>query len=178
MSTSSNGKRILHLTLKKHWFDAILFEFKDHEYRQAKPHWNSRLLDKHGRTKQFDEVHFANGYGKEKPFMVIECLGISMLPKGSETPDYCETLDSDSEYFAIKLGLIKSTRNAFVHTTLSHLKRNMESWKDQVKESIAMARRADNKKQWMKTISIERKHLNRQRRLLRLHHNLSQGGLL
>ena len=61
-------KRILHLTLKKEWFDAIASGNKTHEYRLVKPYWIKRLS---GRI--FDEVHFRNGYSKDAPFMRVEC---------------------------------------------------------------------------------------------------------
>lgn len=37
--------KILHLTLKKKWFDMIASGEKKEEYREIKPHWASRLLD-------------------------------------------------------------------------------------------------------------------------------------
>lgn len=66
-----NEKRILHLTLEKTWFDQILANEKKVEYREVKDYWIARLRD-----KTFDEVHFTNGYGKDKPFLAIECKEI------------------------------------------------------------------------------------------------------
>lgn len=36
--------KMLHLTLKKQWFDAILYGDKREEYREIKPYWIDRLL--------------------------------------------------------------------------------------------------------------------------------------
>lgn len=37
-------KKILHLTLKKKWFDMILSGVKKEEYREVKAYWVDRLL--------------------------------------------------------------------------------------------------------------------------------------
>lgn len=62
--------RILHLTLKKKWFDLIASGEKKIEYREIKPYWTKRLY-----AKCFDEIHFRNGYAKDSPFMRVEFLG-------------------------------------------------------------------------------------------------------
>ena len=67
---------ILRLTLKKQWFDLILSGKKVFEYREYKKHWISRILGKNG-IKNFKEIHFTNGYGKNMPFMRVSCIGIS-----------------------------------------------------------------------------------------------------
>ncbi len=36
--------KILHLTLKKKWFDMVLSGIKKEEYREVKPYWNRRLF--------------------------------------------------------------------------------------------------------------------------------------
>jgi hypothetical protein len=60
-------KKILHLTLLKKWFNEIELGIKTTEYRDIKPYWTTRLLN-----KEFDEIHFKNGYGKNSPFMRVE----------------------------------------------------------------------------------------------------------
>jgi len=77
--------RILHLTLKKKWFDLIAQGKKKIEYRKIKPHWKSRLLKKtplySGNSlhiNRFDEVHFRNGYKKDSPFMRVEWLDLNI----------------------------------------------------------------------------------------------------
>lgn len=64
--------KVLHLTLKKQWFDAIAKNIKKNEYREIKPYWKKRLEGNH-----FDEIHFKNGYQKNAPFMRVEFKGMS-----------------------------------------------------------------------------------------------------
>ena len=70
-----NIMKILHLTLKKNWFELIASGKKTIEYRGYKPYWERRLL-----KKKFDEVHFRNGYSKNSPFMRVVCKGIAVVP--------------------------------------------------------------------------------------------------
>ena len=69
-------KKILHLTLKKKWFDLIKSGKKTVEYREIKPYWTKRLMvfGTFDLTyiKVFDEIHFRNGYKKDSPFMRVE----------------------------------------------------------------------------------------------------------
>ena len=60
------GVRILHLTLKKQWFDMIKSGEKREEYREIKPYWNKRL------NKSYDVVRFRNGYSKDSPVLAVE----------------------------------------------------------------------------------------------------------
>lgn len=53
---------ILHLTLKKKWFDLIKSGVKREEYREMKPYWHTRLLN-----KNYDAIRFRNGYSKDAP---------------------------------------------------------------------------------------------------------------
>jgi len=55
---------ILHLTLKKKWFDLIKSGEKTEEYREIKDYWTTRL-----KGKEFDIVRFRNGYQKNAPQM-------------------------------------------------------------------------------------------------------------
>lgn len=63
--------KILHLTLHRQWFAAIVSGEKIVEYRLRKPFWEKRLVGKH-----FDEVHFRNGYSRNAPFMRVEFKGL------------------------------------------------------------------------------------------------------
>ena len=65
-------KKVLHLTLKRRWFDEILSGVKKVEYRIAKPYWTRRLEGKH-----FDGARFRNGYRRDAPFMRVEVVNIS-----------------------------------------------------------------------------------------------------
>ena len=64
--------RILHLTLKKQFFDEIALGCKTKEYRDIKPFFTKRL-----EGKIFDEIHFRNGYAKNAPFMRVEWKGMT-----------------------------------------------------------------------------------------------------
>lgn len=85
--------RILHLTLKRKWFDLIAAGKKKVEYREMKPYWNKRL------SREYDEIHFRNGYSKDCPFMRIEYKG-----KGEE-------MFEGKRCYAIKLGRILEIKN-------------------------------------------------------------------
>lgn len=63
--------KILNLTLKKQWFDMIASGEKREEYREIKPYWNKRLLN-----KKYDAISFRNGYSKDAPTILIELLNI------------------------------------------------------------------------------------------------------
>lgn len=69
--------RVLHLTLKKKWFDLIASGKKVHEFREDKPYWRKRLATSEGIGKEFDIVRFRNGYSKNAPVMDVESKGIS-----------------------------------------------------------------------------------------------------
>lgn len=66
---------VLHLTLKKQWFDMIKSGEKTEEYREIKPYWTKRLsrtgVEKPFIPKKFDIVEFKNGYGQFVPAMQV-----------------------------------------------------------------------------------------------------------
>lgn len=64
--------KILHLTLKKKWFDMIASGYKTEEYREIKPYWQKRL--KLGNN--YDVIIFRNGYSTDAPKITVECKGI------------------------------------------------------------------------------------------------------
>lgn len=95
--------KLLHLTLKKQWFDMIISGEKKEEYREIKPYWFGRLvrtsrsfnLDKLCERFKTDSpiavkedilitssfhfmcpelIEFRNGYGKDAPSMIVECI--------------------------------------------------------------------------------------------------------
>ena len=63
---SEIAAKVLHLTLKKKWFDMIASGEKREEYREIKTHWN-RILN-----KEYDVVKFRNGYAKDSPVIIVE----------------------------------------------------------------------------------------------------------
>jgi len=100
-------KRILHLTLIKKWFDQIARGEKKEEYREYKPYWQKRLTELHDMfghegfdvIREYDEIHFRNGYGKDSPFMRVEWKGQKI------------GLWDGKKVFAIQLGEILEIRN-------------------------------------------------------------------
>lgn len=91
---------ILHLTLKKKWFDLIASGEKIFEYREVKEYWTKRFYDRTS-TIQFDEIHFRNGYKKDAPFMRVKWLGIGT--------SYDSPL-GDNLVYAIRLGQVLEIR--------------------------------------------------------------------
>ena len=67
--------KILHLTLKKRWFDLIAKGEKTIEYREMKPYWTKRLFVNSYECKSFDVIHFKNGYAKNSPRMEVVFKG-------------------------------------------------------------------------------------------------------
>ncbi len=102
---------ILQLTLKKKWFDLIACGEKKFEYREYKPHWITRLLDKGG-IRTYDEVRFTNGYGKHRPFIRAEFEGAAIIDGEHCSPDNGEPLMREQKYFVIGLGKVLEIGNA------------------------------------------------------------------
>jgi hypothetical protein len=65
-------KNILHLTLKKKWFDMIASGEKREEYREIKAYWADRL-----ELKCYDYVRFRNGYSANSPTMLVQFLSLA-----------------------------------------------------------------------------------------------------
>jgi len=104
-------ERILHLTLKKKWFDLIKSGKKKVEYREIKPYWIIRLtsynpysvpcnmvfrdgVDMCRFERKFDYIIFKNGYRKNAPTLKVEWKGLNIGKFEGE------------KHFAIKLGEI------------------------------------------------------------------------
>jgi hypothetical protein len=90
--------KILHLTLKKKWFDMIASGEKKEEYREIKQYWEDRLgEDANGRFHEV--VEFRHGYAKDAPrmrFMIEDIeVGMGKVSWGAEWL---------KKYFVIKLG--------------------------------------------------------------------------
>jgi hypothetical protein len=75
------NKNILHLTLKKEFFDQVKKGEKTSEYREYKPYWIKRLMNDDRSFKEFDYIYFRNGYNKNAPDILIEFLGIKILKR-------------------------------------------------------------------------------------------------
>lgn len=90
--------KVLHLTLKKKWFDMIASGEKTEEYREMKAYWYDRLMYDTG--EGFHEVvEFRHGYAKDAPRMRFAIDDIT------ETTGRAEWgAEPGVEYFVIKLG--------------------------------------------------------------------------
>jgi hypothetical protein len=94
--------KVLHLTLKKKWFDMIASGEKKEEYREIKPYWISRLTYNYDGLKLYENyeyIIFRNGYSEKAPSIIVKCLGIS---KGQAKPEWSDNWQG--EVFIIKLG--------------------------------------------------------------------------
>ncbi len=68
--------KILHLTLKKHWFNRVGVD-KFEEYRDESDWIRSRLMHPNGDRKKYDAVQFRNGYRKDSPVKTFRYLGFT-----------------------------------------------------------------------------------------------------
>lgn len=66
--------KVLHLTLKKQWFDMIASGEKREEYREIKPYWRRRFAGIC--AHEYDAVKFRNGYRSDSPTVTVELEGI------------------------------------------------------------------------------------------------------
>lgn len=98
--------KVLHLTLKKKWFDMIASGEKKEEYREIKPYWYDRLFDNEGMGKGYDIVRFRNGYAKDSPTVDVVCEDITQSTGTKEWG-----AESGRQYFVIQLGDIISINN-------------------------------------------------------------------
>lgn len=92
--------KILHLTLKKKWFDMILSGEKNEEYREIKFYWTKRLDN-----RQYDIIRFTNGYSPNSPTMDVE---VKSIEKGFGLPQWGA---ADDQVYILSLGNILSTQN-------------------------------------------------------------------
>jgi hypothetical protein len=101
--------KILHLTLKKKWFDLIASGEKSIEYRERKPYWEKRLLNDDGSYRVFDIVRFKNGYGEKVPTMDVEFRNIAFTGPEWHTPKHGDVLAGPT--IMISLGKVLSISN-------------------------------------------------------------------
>ena len=108
------SKKILHLTLKRKWFDLIAIGEKTIEYREDKLYWTRRLCVFRGgkfvRYKKFDEVHFRNGYRTDLPFMRVKYIATGLI-YSSTIPEVAHLWKGQILLYAIRLGEILEIKN-------------------------------------------------------------------
>ena len=105
MKKENINPKMLHLNLKKQWFDMIASGEKKEEYRDIKDYYYSRMVDyisNHShlynqphllknsdfRYKHYDFIVFKNGYQKDAPFIYVEFLGIEIKKGKTEGTIY------------------------------------------------------------------------------------------
>ena len=116
---SEAKKDVLNLVVSKEWFDMIAADEKTEEYREIKPYWASRLVNKKAESGEvlFDEfggycrvigkleykpythVLFINGYRKDSPRIEKEIESISI---GKPKKGLCPDKWLNTEFFIIK----------------------------------------------------------------------------
>lgn len=100
-------KNILHLSLKKQWFDMIKSGEKKEEYRDITPYWSKRLCNYNPKENvyeiaNFNAVEFTLGYPAKDEYdkrIKFEIIGIS-IGHGKEKWGAIPNIN----YFIIKLG--------------------------------------------------------------------------
>jgi|GEM_PF-462827 len=96
---------ILHLNLRKKWFDLIHSGQKKEEYREIKPSWNrifnGDTIKIKGKRYHYSDVTicFSNGMAKDRPQFFIECKGLTI---GSGRKEWGAV--PGEEYYVLKLG--------------------------------------------------------------------------
>lgn len=108
-------KKVLHLSVKKQWFDMISAGEKTEEYREIKPYWIQRLtigyfevamnvtlddiLYVKASYRPFTHVLFKNGYYDDSPKVEKEIESITI---GKPKKGLCPGKWLDHEFFIIK----------------------------------------------------------------------------
>lgn len=91
-------KSILHLVLKRKWYEMIEKGVKTEEYREVKPYWETRLMWKGlGYMKKFDFACFSLGYTSTTMTFKIKHIIV-----GYGNPEW--GAPTDREVFIIRLG--------------------------------------------------------------------------
>lgn len=98
------SRPVLHLNLRKKWFDMIASGEKKEEYREIKPHWQrvftSYIKIKGKRYHPSDvNIIFSNGYSKNRRQMLVPVLYLSV---NEGKPEW--GAEVGKEYFVISLG--------------------------------------------------------------------------
>lgn len=94
---------ILYLKVKKRYFDLIREGIKKEDYREIKPFWKKRLLNRKDLTKfrTFDAVHIQNGYMRGSPWVLLKFTEITIK---KPRPEWAPGFPSEHETFAVGFG--------------------------------------------------------------------------
>ena len=100
---------ILHLNLKRKWFDMIKSGEKKEEYREIKPFWNRIFKPSHHvKIKgtwypcSMVKVTFSNGYSKDRDQFQAKIAGIRFNSKGREEWG----ADKNKNYYVLEINRI------------------------------------------------------------------------
>lgn len=93
--------KILHLIIKKEYFDQILAGVKKKEYRLIKPFWTNKIVG-----REYDVILFQNGYNADSPKMIVEYKGYQ-----EEILKHEFFGESEVNVYAIMLGKILETKD-------------------------------------------------------------------
>ncbi len=96
---------ILHLNLKKRWFNMVASGEKQEEYREIKPYWQKYFV--HGLIKIGGICYspanviicFSLGYSTDRPQMRYKCRGLVVR---TGRPEW--GAETGKEYFVIQIG--------------------------------------------------------------------------
>ena len=88
--------RVLHLTLKKRWFDMIARGEKREEYREIKDYWRRRL-----EGYAYDVIQFRNGYRTDSPILQVE---LTQVRRGQGRTEW--GAPAGQEVYILELGRI------------------------------------------------------------------------
>lgn len=111
-------KKTVNIPIQKKWFDMILSGEKKEEYREIKPYWWKRLgvkmdMTENGRIRKWsiaekiETVTLINGYGHDKPRIVVDLLDIEIkIPEYDWSP-----IGTEGLWFALVLGEIIEKHN-------------------------------------------------------------------
>lgn len=93
--------KVLSMPIKKKWFDMILTGEKKEEYRTIGDYWRKRLL-----TDKVDRIKLINGYGHNRPYLIVELRNIR---KGTGKEEWGAV--PVVEYYVLELGEIVERGN-------------------------------------------------------------------
>lgn len=110
---ASGEKKEEYREVKKYWFDRLVFkkemvikylqldtesvEYFNHQLNSIAKSSHKNMIG----FNPFDAITFRNGYGKNSPTMIVECLGIDI---GEAAPEWSDNWGG--QVFRIKLGKI------------------------------------------------------------------------
>jgi len=96
--------QLLHLTLNKQWFELYLEQKKDRDYREVKPYWDARLIDKAtGKLKKFDKVVMKNGYRDDARIFSSAHIDTRIVDGSTFIPANGEPLEPGKMYYEIRI---------------------------------------------------------------------------